>query len=61
MKDYKSDLKYVAYPRSEDMKNDIRQHYGLFRDEHVHNMKKIDNLASNEAKNYHSFLDFTKS
>ena len=49
VKDFKSELKYVAYPRSESMNNDIRQHYGLFRDEHVHNMQKIDNLESEEA------------
>jgi hypothetical protein len=51
----------VAYPRSEDMANDIRQHYGLFRDEHVSGMKKIEEIDSKEAAKYHSFLDFTEN
>jgi hypothetical protein len=61
IKDYKSDLKYVAYPRSEKMPNNVRQHYGLFRDEHIHNMKKIDDIMAAEAEEYHSFLDFTEN
>lgn len=61
VKDYKSELKYVAYPRSEKMENNIRQHYGLFRDEHLHNMKKIESLASATAADFHTFLDFTES
>ena len=61
VKDYKSDLAYVAYPRSETMPNDIRQHYGLFRDEHMRGMKKIADLNTKEADEFHSFLDFTHS
>jgi hypothetical protein len=61
VKDYKSDLAYIAYPRSELMPNDIRQHYGLFRDEHIQGMSKITDLKSPEAEKYHSFLDFTHS
>ena len=47
--DFKSDLVYLAYPRSEKMDNDVRQHYGMFREEHQKNLKKIDSLFSAEA------------
>ena len=43
------------------MPNDIRQHYGLFRDEHIKKITKIANLNSKEAEKFHSFLDFTHS
>jgi hypothetical protein len=58
--DLKKEVKYLAYPKSELMDNNVRQHYQLFQEEFMKNLKVVDDLEE-ASKDHHSFLDFSEN
>lgn len=50
--------RYLAYPRSEKMSNDVRQHYTKFQEHMISELKPVDSI---QDPRFHSYLDFTSN